>query len=357
MAFFLTLTLSILITIFLIRIFLPKIFRRGPVLILVGVQILVAGISTAICYHSNTSDVEIWNGTVIAKKKVRVSCSHSYSCGCYTDCSGSGKDKSCSTLCSTCYHHDWDWDWRILTSNSEEIEIDRVDDQGSETPPRWSQVIVGEPTAVPHQFTNYIKASPDSLFRRQGQASPLIQNLIPPYPQVRDYYRIDRLLLVNGAQAPSEEWNESLNKLNAEVGAKKQINVLVVLVRNLGPEFFFALEQEWIGGKKNDCVIVIGTDDKSQHVLWARAMVWSTDEKFRVKLLQGIQDQTLDPQHTLKAIRLAMPDFERKPMRDFEYLQASITPTLGQWISCLLVSLGISSLLSWVLYKSSTTTR
>lgn len=48
-------------------------------LLQVGAQVLVAGLSAAAIYASNTYDTEIWNGIVTDKKQVRVSCSHSYS--------------------------------------------------------------------------------------------------------------------------------------------------------------------------------------------------------------------------------------------------------------------------------------
>jgi len=40
--------------------------------------LIVAGISAGICYHSNTSDTEVWNGIITKKEKEWTSCEHSY---------------------------------------------------------------------------------------------------------------------------------------------------------------------------------------------------------------------------------------------------------------------------------------
>ena len=60
------------------------------------------------------------------------------------------------------------------------------------------------------------------------------QAAIPKYPEVYDYYRMNRLILVGGVPVPSpQSWNDGLAKLNAEVGPLKQANVIVVLVKDL----------------------------------------------------------------------------------------------------------------------------
>ncbi|MBI4142995.1 hypothetical protein HY480_03920, partial [Candidatus Uhrbacteria bacterium] len=68
-----------------------------------GVVILVIGIGYAIAYWSQTTDTEIWNGTITSKTTDRMQCCHSYSCDCRQVCHGSGNERSCHTECDTCY--------------------------------------------------------------------------------------------------------------------------------------------------------------------------------------------------------------------------------------------------------------
>ncbi len=301
-------------------------------------QALVAGIIVGVIHYKNVGDTEIWNGTVRNKAREQVSCSHSYPCNC---CSVScGKD--CSTVvCSTCYEHPYDVDWAVYTTNDERIEIDRINSQGTNEPPRYASTIVGEPTSVVHRFVNYIKAAPDTLFRHQGLLEKF-QSSLPSYPQnVYDYYRLDRLVLVNGVSVlNSSEWNRRLAELNGKLGRKKECNIVAVFVKNLPEDYYYALEQSWVGGKKNDIVVVTDVDD-SGRIQWVDIMAWSKNELFKVKLRDDIMNlETLDQAGYFQAVENDVSAyFWRKPMSDFEYLKSSIVPSKMEWIVSMIISL------------------
>lgn len=348
MAFFFLLTIPLIVAV--LGFVVLKTISWKEFLVQVGVQLVVAAASVGIIYSSNTWDSEILNGTVLSKAQVRVSCSHSYRCRCHSveSCSGSGKDRSCSSHeeCDTCYQHANDWDWDVISSINT-LSIDRVDSRGSDEPPRWTAVRLGEPVAVEHSYTNYVKAAPDTLFRHQGLQKKYIK-FLPPYPgEVYDYYRLNRLVLVNGAKVSNpQEWNEALAELNGKLGAPRQSNMVVVLAKNLPDDYYYALEEAWVGGKKNDTILVIGVDGV-MHPTWAVVMAWSINKLFEVKLRDDIMGETvLTKDNVIAALdRNVSAYYKRKPMADFEYLQASITPTTTQlmWslICGLMVALGV----------------
>lgn len=315
----------------------------------VAVQAGIAAISAIIVYYSNVSDTEVWNGRIVKKEKNEVHCEHSYSCNCHESCTGSGSNRSCSQVCDTCYRHFEDYDWDIYTSNHEEITISRVDDQGKQEPPRWSKAELGEPTAVEHDYVSYIKASPDSLFRRQGLKEKY-QAKLPKYPEVSDYYRINRFISLIPNQ-DHKKWNNGLNEINGDLGARKQANVLVVLT-NEGPEYFYALEEHWLGGKKNDIVLVIGMNEAAP--AWANVMAWTTSEIFKVKLRDQVMElKEISPEAVLPILVSNVDTyFQRKPMSDFAYLKASIKPSILQWVLSLLIGFGVSGGLAWYFHHN-----
>jgi hypothetical protein len=308
---------------------------------MVGVGVVVAAVSAIFVSCANTHDVEVWNGRVTSKAQETVSCSHSYPCNCHEVCSG-GKNPSCSTVCDTCYEHSHDYDWAVYTSTGEEIDIDRIDSQGVNEPPRWTAVRIGEPVSTTHSYTNYIKASPDSLFRHQG-IKDKYQGHIPAYPgNIYDYYRLNRLVLAGAVVGDSGAWNSQLSELNADLGAAKQVNIIVVLT-NEPPEYFYALEESWIGGKKNDVILVVGLNgDKSP--AWAEVMAWTTNQLFKVKLRDDIMDEkAIGVENVITALRTNITKYhQRKPMSDFEYLKSAITPTATQWAVSLMIVFLIS---------------
>lgn len=302
--------------------------------------LLVAGTSAGIVSCSNTHDVEVWNGVVTGKEQNRVSCSHSYPCNCRQVCTGSGNNRSCSTVCDTCYEHSWDYDWDVYTSNQETITIDRIDRQGVHEPPRFTAVRMGEPTSQAHSYKNYIKASPDTLFRHQGLKEKYAGQ-VPAYPQqIYDYYRLDRLVTVGVSVPDARAWNRELSRINADLGRPKQVNMIVVLARNKPHDWYYALEETWIGGKKNDAVLVVSVDDQMKPQ-WAEVMAWTSNELFKVKLRDDIMDEpTVDRDAVMTALANNVRTFYvRKPMKDFEYLSSLITPTSTQWLVTLIIAL------------------
>lgn len=316
------------------------------------IQVVIAGVSVYVIYNRNTWDTEVLNGQVTGKSKDRVSCSHSYQCRCYTSCSGSGKSRSCSRRCSTCYEHSHDFSWRVQ-SDIGTTTISRVDRQGTSEPPRWTSVKIGDPYSETHGYTNYIKAAPDTLFRHQGLMKKY-QNHLPAYPNdIFDYYRINRTVVVDGTLPEKQKWDEELSLINRDIGFKKEVNMVMVVVYDKPREYFYALEQAWIGGKKNDVALVVGVN-RNNEIQWAGAMGWTTNEFFKVKLRDRIMDQkTLDRSAVLGILKEETDKgFTRRSMKDFEYLESSITPSVGEWMVSVILGLLCAVGLGVVMHKN-----
>jgi hypothetical protein len=298
--------------------------------------LFLLGAGVFIARWTATYDVEVWSGRIVSKKKDWVSCEHSYSCNCRT--TGSGKKKS--TTCDTCYEHSNDWDWLLFTSNGERVEIERIDRRGSQTPPRWEAAKVGDATAITHAFDNYIKANPDSVLRLSGTMEAYS---LPEYPNtVYDYYYVNRV--VGDAPVPNRQmWEWQVAELNADLGRAKQVNVVFVFTKQ-DPGFTEALREKWIGGKKNDLIIIFGTKDGT-FLDWVNIISWTDSEMLKVQLRDellaikdlGYRGPILD---TVK--RMVKEQFVRKPMADFKYLMAGLQPGPGAIGALFFLSIALS---------------
>jgi len=318
-------------------------------LLQMGAQAVIAGISCVVIYSFNTHDVEVHNGKVASKVRDVVSCSHSYSCNCMTVSCG---ENCTTTICSTCYEHSYDVEWTVYTTNSERIEINTVDRQGVNQPPRWASTQIGEPTSLTYSYTNYVKAAPDTLFRHQGLVEKFAGQL-PDYPSsIYDYYRLDRFIQVGITELNSVVWNKDISEINADLGKKKQVNIIVVLVYNKPEEYFYALEQHWIGGKKNDVIVVMSVDNPTIKfsndplpgdliIQWANVMAWTDRQIFKIKLRDDLRElHYLDKDSVIKIIKNNVDSlYVRKHMSDFKYLASGVTPTRGQWIISFIIGL------------------
>jgi hypothetical protein len=331
------------------------IFLKGISLKEAGVvvlaQVIIAGSAAGIVSCANTHDVEVWNGKVTSKAPIHVSCSHSYQCNCITseNCDSKGNCTS-TTTCQTCYEHSYDVDWDVHDSTGEVFSIDRIDRQGLNEPPRFRAVQMGEPTSSTHSYDNYVKASPDSLFRHQGLEEKYAASL-PENPQnVYDYYRLDRVVTVGLTLPDAAEWNAELADMNGDLGRRKQANAIVVIAKNVPDDWYYALEEKWVGGKKNDVVLVISVDE-DMHVQWAKVMCWTTSELFKVKLIDDVMgDGTLMRGLVLGQLRSNIDaNFVRKPMASFEYLKSRIVPSTLEWIITVIGSLLVAGGLIFVM--------
>jgi hypothetical protein len=324
----------------------------------VVISIVVAGGTVGIIYYQNTSDTEMWNGRVSKKYRETVPCSHSYSCDCHTTCSGSGKNRTCTEYCDTCYRHyrgsrkirGNDYNWVVKTTNNEKLKIARIDSQGVKEPPRWTKVILGEPTSVPHHFVNYLKANPDTILRQKGHLEKFPD--VPEHPKVYDYYRARRVIPYGISVTDLNAWDTALDNINADLGSKKQVNMILLLSKNKPYEYVYAVEEKWIGGKKNEAILFINTDSDGK-IDWAKVVSWSKEKRFDVQLESDIHDlETLSINGVMGAIRTNISkNFVRRPMEEYKFLAARVTPTTTQWVIALILNLAISIGVGVVLHR------
>ncbi len=308
--------------------------------IAVGVLIVVSGFFLS--RYAAAYDIEILNGQVTSKAREQVSCEHDYKCRCRQVCTGTGKNRSCSEQCDTCYEHSYDYDWMLRTTVGS-IEVNRVDRQGTTEPPRFSRAQAGDPVAKSNSYTNYIKAAPDSLFNTLADQKALSQfaGKVPAYPaNIYDYHYLDRVLAL-GVNVPDvASWNRKLAEALRQLGPTRQVNIVLVLTAERDPQFADAIRAAWLGGKKNDVVVVLGVGENLA-IDWARVVSWTDNELFKVQLRDELAElKTLERDAVLELItKHVAAGFKRKPMADFEYLKDRVAPPM--WLALLLAALGL----------------
>jgi hypothetical protein len=303
-------------------------FFKGKIMLweFFGQLLVVALVISAgfwISYAGRVSDTEIWNGKVTERKRVEVSCEHSYKCNCSTDKDG-------HEHCSTCYEHNYDVDWNVYATTGESLEIEREDRQGLVEPKRWDAVYPGEPFSSMHHFENYIRANPDSVLLGTKGDMEQFGKLVPEYnDKVYDYYKHDPVINMGVPNVDMQSWNWLIREVNKELGPVKQINNIVILVPTNDQAYMFALKDAWLGGKKNDDVVVIGSTD-GHRIGFADVMTWSTNKAFAIDLKHKIEDiGTLDKKDDIQQaiLTISKAEFVRMHMHDMKWLIRSYEPS------------------------------
>lgn len=306
----------------------------------VGVFIVVVLIAIgAAARESKMTFKEVWNGQTVSKSRDEVHCEHSYRCRCYTTCSGSGSNRTCSEHCSTCYYHSYDVDWNVKSTIGA-LRINRVDWQGLQEPRRWTSIVPGEPVAVSHWYTDYLRSSETSVLTYHKIADPEADKL-PIYPMlVYDYYRLDRLVKVGVDLPDTKEWNTGISLLLRDLGPAKQVNVVLVIT-NQPAGFENRLLSKWNGANKNDAVVFIGVDDKKA-IVWTKVFSLAKFDIFNVQLARNLKElRVLDRPKVLATIHANISKtYERRRMREFSYLKDDIPfPTFILVLAVLLSTL------------------
>lgn len=310
--------------------------------ILIGAVVIVITVGYFVSRLSSLADKEVWNGRIAKKEKEKVICEHGYPCNPHSCmCNDKG---NCSTCWDTCYEHSYDWDWALYTSNNERVGIDRIDRRGANEPPRFNGAKIGDPTALPHWYKNYIKANPWSILRKQGLTEKF-KDFIPAYPaKVYDYHYVDKFVAVKISLKEAGRWNKNLMELNADLGKKKEVNVIFVAVPLADSSYVHALEEAWLGGKQNDLVVIFGVPEYPK-ISWVRVMSWTRAEELKIYLrdeLQDIGDLEKREEIIAKVKELTDKHFVRTKMSEFEYLAAGVRPPAWAIIALFIIGVGIS---------------
>lgn len=316
-------------------------------LIIIGNLILV-GVYMGTSYGVKLMDTEILNGFVTSKEQEKVSCSHSYDCNCRTEtsCTGTGKDRTCTSrrVCDTCYEHSHDFDWNVHSTVGK-FTIDRVDRQGVYTPPRWAEVKKDDPASKTHMFSNYVKAAEKSLINKKNpELQAQFAGQYPGYPgAIYDYYKIDRVLSVGVPLPDQRQWNTDVSNMLRVLGAAKQANVIIVFSNNKNPNYANALFAEWVGGKKNDIIVVIGTPEYPK-IEWAAVNSWTTNQIFNVTLRDEIVNtESVDRDKIMKIIDDNIKtSFVRQSFKEYESLANEIEMSQNEIIALIAIQMFIS---------------
>ena len=322
-----------------------------------GITAAFIGICLAVAYNSRTTDVEVWNGQVTQRETHHVSCSHSYQCHCHTvtSTSGSGKSKTTSSHeeCDTCYEHSYDVDWSVHSSTGEVVDIAREDRQGLIEPKRWDEAYPGQPFSSEHSFVNYILANPDSVLLGTKGDVEKFKAMLPEYPaHIYDYYKHDPVINMGVPNVDMKTWNWLVQEQNKILGTAKQANVIVILVPTDDASYMLALKDKWVGGKKNDIDVVIGSMD-GHKIEFADVMSWTTNADFKIDLKNQLEnigrlDRKDDIVKAIGATTLAK--FQRIHMKSMKYLMRSFQPSSSSiwWTFILSVLLNLGLAILWV---------
>jgi hypothetical protein len=286
----------------------------------------LVGIIFGISYGAAVSDTEIWSGKILSKERLHGTYEQPYDCFCTTDNQG-------NRSCQTCYETHYTVHWQTASTLGK-FTIDSADKTTKRVyqlpdPPRYTQIQINDPVSKKMPYTNYVQAVPNSLFAASPkELASRFAGLLPAYPdQIYDYYKVNRFVTPGFSFVDANEWNLDISNLLRDLGPAKQVNAIIVIAKTTDPDYQFALRDHWEGVNKNDVVLLIGSPDGRQ-IAFASVISWTKNELFKIELTDTVTAmQTIDRGQIISALQQQIAkNFERRRMREFEYLKGEINP-------------------------------
>lgn len=258
--------------------------------------------------------------------------------------------KSCTPNYRTEYQYIYPWEQRYFVyTDIENYEIDRIDGQGANIPPRWAEIKVGDPVSKLEYYVNYIKGASDTLFNQKYEDVPPIS-----YPGIRDYYKANRVIYFGGESDASymsqwEEWNSELSVVNSnlkETGANVIINVV-----GETQDWAERLAQAWDAHNINDIVISIGTS--GDNISWVDVRSWSSNNLVNISIRDEILNIKVVDKTKINDIieKYVKEYYVEQPMENFEYLADDIPPPAWMFVLIGIILLIITPFVSYTFSK------
>ena len=125
-----------------------------------------------------------------------------------------------------------------------------------------------------------------------------------------------------------------------DVSPFKQVNLVLVFTKSPDTMFAQNLKAKWLGGKKNDLMVIIGSDIYP-NISWVEVFSWSKNDIVNTTIRDSLVKYGKIDENVINiAIDGINKYWVRKPMSDFQYLQNEMEPSaLTYFITFILVSI------------------
>lgn len=301
-------------------VFTPSTVTWKEVLVSLAATCVLIVIGWHVAKSNALESKEHWNGRISAKVHDSQGCCH-----CHQECRSRDSDGHCTMWVTECAHSR-DYYWDLQTNIGKTITIESCEPNPRRVPQVWEQAKVGEPVAVENIYTNYLLADKESLMTPAAES--YLDNVLP-FPEIHTFYKVDRVIS-DGPSIPSG-WQDQLDEMNADLGPRYQIDLLVYLTEEDSPDFADAVKAKWLYGPKNAVTVILGVEGDT--IKWSRVVTLSQVEQLKIEIRDSLPGKQLADPEILSFIRNEVKtQYHRTPMAEYDYLATAVQPTTRQLV-------------------------
>jgi hypothetical protein len=190
-----------------------------------------------------------------------------------------------------------------------------------------------------HSYENRVQASRSVFSYRHIEEEEVATRGLFTYPEKVSLFDFPSVL--GDCGAGTEAANKRLQYHNAKLGRAKQVRMWMLCTDSGDPSFGQDQESLWVGGNKNEVVLVKGQG-------WVHVFSWTDHKEPIIETRDHVaQMGTFDPVEAVDFMAGKVgADFERKHFEDFSYLTVE-TPTWTIWTTWILVALFSGGICWW----------
>jgi len=194
-----------------------------------------------------------------------------------------------------------------------------------------------EPVTDTRYFENRVKAAP-SVFSFEKVP---IDIKVFPYPVNADPFRSDRLV---GTAANTVDYL-TFDQFNAVLGPLCKVNVILVGMGDVDSMMAEWQRAAWIGGKKNDVVIVWGGDNKKPN--WVKCFGWTDEETCKRNLEQIVLENGISNDVLPLIGKEIRANYKLKNWNDFSHISVPV-PMWALW--SFIIFMLVSQVALWIFF-------
>jgi len=194
-----------------------------------------------------------------------------------------------------------------------------------------------------HQYHNYI-ANSQSQFKFRDISRDEAKELgLYDYPKIENN---EQNPIIGYIKFIKNSDIKELQYLNAIYGKSKQFRTFVLIYADKSPSIVEDQRCYWQGGNKNEFIICIGIDSKTNELKWVNGFTWMDDETM---LLRCRDEMSQKKQFLIKDysqwIQKNIKLWKRKEFKDFEYIEEDVSLTDGQMMEIMVTVIIVNILI------------
>lgn len=186
-----------------------------------------------------------------------------------------------------------------------------------------------------NRYRNYIANSQSQFKLRDISKSEAKELGLYDYPDIENN---EQNPIIGYTKFISNADVKELQYINAVYGKSKQFRTFVLIYPDKSPSIVEDQRCYWQGGNKNEFVVCVGVDSKTNELKWVNGFTWMDDETM---LLRCRDEMAQRPSFIVKEYSQWLQNniklWKRKEFKDFRYIEDDATLSVGQMTTILVI--------------------